>query len=153
LTNLEDSLQEIGFQSNDNFSINDHQTNDLSDNFVVPSLRSSVRIRERQEREEQARASQIPLHQPETSRCRFSKSHNGFGCASTSANHGPDFYESITADYPCEHCGAIRLCGEAWDIKYHRPKPCKHCRNGKVHSEQMIKIFEGYQKPFVDVIN
>jgi DNA-directed RNA polymerase subunit RPC12/RpoP len=148
---LENRLSQSSILSNNNFSIDDITSDLLTDNFVVPSLRLSARLHTQRERDEQAQSAKLPPHQPETNRCRFSKSHNGLGCASLSASHGPKFYESITAEYSCEHCGAIRLYGEAWDIKNHRPKPCKHCRGGKVHSEQMINIFEGYQKPFVDV--
>jgi hypothetical protein len=147
LASLEDQLRNQAL--NDNDSLNSIPS--INDSFVVPSIRSSVRLHERQQAEEQARAAQLPHHKPETTRCRFTKSHNGLGCASIQANHGPEFYSSETDIIPCPHCGALRLHSEAWDKKNSRPKMCKHCAGGKVHSEQMQRIFAGFQEPFVNV--
>jgi hypothetical protein len=147
LASLEEQMQNQAL--NDHDYLNDNPQS--SDNFTVPSIRSSVRLHERQQAEEQARAAQLPPHKPETTRCRFTKSHNGLGCASIQANHGPEFYSSETDAIPCAHCGALRLHSEAWNKKNNRPKMCKHCANGKVHSEQMQRIFAGFQEPFVNV--
>jgi hypothetical protein len=148
LASLEDQMRNQAL--NDDESINNNSLND--DNFTIPSIRSSIRLHEKQQIEAQARAAQLPTHKPETTRCRFTKSHNGLGCASVQANHGPEFYSSETDVIPCVHCGALRLHSEAWDKKNNRPKMCKHCANGKVHSEQMQRIFAGFQEPFVNVI-
>ncbi|KAL3125241.1 hypothetical protein niasHT_005847 [Heterodera trifolii] len=71
---------------------------------------------------------------------------NDLKCASKSAGHRVDYYDSGQfGDFICHHCGARLLRGEYEKIKGGRQTPC--CANGDVHTELMLSEFNELQQP------